>query len=289
MSSIGSPRTWSAVARQARLALPAAATAALFAFRSGGFFPDARAGAAGGVPPAAARRRPDHARPPPVRGLEPGIAVCAGAVGPARGVDAPLGGLVRRAAAGDGRVRPRPRVHALIVGLMGSYGACARRPGPGGLRGTVAFVLCGIGGGRARAPASEPGRPCRSPRAPSRRGSRSRSPTGTGSGITSAIGIVLLVHLTTSLREPRAVRVVAAALCPVVVATAYFTFSRGGIAAAADRDRGRAGARRRAGRPAHRDAARGRRLGGGGARGARRRRARGQGLQVAAAGVAERP
>jgi O-antigen ligase len=53
-----------------------------------------------------------------------------------------------------------------------------------------------------------------------------------GLGITAAIGLVLLVHLTTSLREPRAVRVAAAALCPVIVATAYFTFSRGGIAAA---------------------------------------------------------
>ena len=53
-----------------------------------------------------------------------------------------------------------------------------------------------------------------------------------GLGITAAIGLVLLVHLTTSLREPRAIRVAAAALCPVIVATAYFTFSRGGIAAA---------------------------------------------------------
>ena len=53
-----------------------------------------------------------------------------------------------------------------------------------------------------------------------------------GLGITGAIGIVLLVHLTTSLREPRAIRVVAAALCPVLAATVYFTFSRGGIAGA---------------------------------------------------------
>lgn len=50
-----------------------------------------------------------------------------------------------------------------------------------------------------------------------------------GLGITAAIGLVLLVHLTTSLREPRVIRVLAAALCPVMVATAYFTFSRGGI------------------------------------------------------------
>jgi hypothetical protein len=50
-----------------------------------------------------------------------------------------------------------------------------------------------------------------------------------GLGITAAIGLVLLVHLTTSLREPRAIRVVAAALCPAIVATAYLTFSRGGM------------------------------------------------------------
>ena len=52
-----------------------------------------------------------------------------------------------------------------------------------------------------------------------------------GLGITAAIGLVLLVHLTTSLREPRVIRVLAAALCPALVATAYFTFSRGGILA----------------------------------------------------------
>ena len=52
-----------------------------------------------------------------------------------------------------------------------------------------------------------------------------------GLGITAAIGIVMLVHLTTSLREPRVIRVLAAALCPALVATAYFTFSRGGILA----------------------------------------------------------
>jgi hypothetical protein len=50
-----------------------------------------------------------------------------------------------------------------------------------------------------------------------------------GLGIVAAIGLVLLVHLTTSLREPRVIRVVAAALCPVMVATAYLTFSRGGM------------------------------------------------------------
>jgi O-antigen ligase len=52
-----------------------------------------------------------------------------------------------------------------------------------------------------------------------------------GLGVTGAIGTVLLAHLTTSLREPRAIRVAAAALCPLVVATVYFTFSRGGILA----------------------------------------------------------
>ena len=52
-----------------------------------------------------------------------------------------------------------------------------------------------------------------------------------GLAVTGAVGLVLLVGLTTSLREPRTIRVAAAAACPVVVATIYFTFSRGGILA----------------------------------------------------------
>lgn len=50
-------------------------------------------------------------------------------------------------------------------------------------------------------------------------------------GIVGAIGAVLLVHLTSSVREPAAVRVLAAAALPVVVVTIYFTFSRGAMGA----------------------------------------------------------
>jgi hypothetical protein len=42
---------------------------------------------------------------------------------------------------------------------------------------------------------------------------------------------VLAVHLTSSAGEPRAVRVLGAALTPALVTAAYLTFSRGGIAA----------------------------------------------------------
>lgn len=50
-------------------------------------------------------------------------------------------------------------------------------------------------------------------------------------GVLGAIGVVFALHLTTSLREPRWVRVAAAAVIPILVATVYLTFSRGGIAA----------------------------------------------------------
>jgi O-antigen ligase len=51
-------------------------------------------------------------------------------------------------------------------------------------------------------------------------------------GMFSGLGAVLLAHLTASEREPAAIRVAAAAGLPVVAVTLYFTFSRGGIAAA---------------------------------------------------------
>ena len=51
-------------------------------------------------------------------------------------------------------------------------------------------------------------------------------------GMFSALGVVLLTHLTASEREPAGVRVAAAAALPIVAVTLYFTFSRGGIAAA---------------------------------------------------------
>jgi hypothetical protein len=51
-------------------------------------------------------------------------------------------------------------------------------------------------------------------------------------GMFCALGAVLLTHLTASEREPAFVRVAAAAGLPVVAVTLYFTFSRGGIAAA---------------------------------------------------------
>jgi len=51
-------------------------------------------------------------------------------------------------------------------------------------------------------------------------------------GMFSGLGAILLTHLTASEREPAAIRVAAAAGLPVVAVTLYFTFSRGGIAAA---------------------------------------------------------
>ena len=50
-------------------------------------------------------------------------------------------------------------------------------------------------------------------------------------GLLAGLGAVLCFHLTSSLREPGAVRVLAAAALPALGATAVFTYSRGGIAA----------------------------------------------------------
>jgi O-antigen ligase len=51
-------------------------------------------------------------------------------------------------------------------------------------------------------------------------------------GLLAALALILLAYLTTSEREPRLVRVLAAAATPVVATTLLFTFSRGGIAVA---------------------------------------------------------
>lgn len=51
-------------------------------------------------------------------------------------------------------------------------------------------------------------------------------------GLMAAVGCILLLHLTSSLREPWQVRVAAAALFPAVATTALLTYSRGGLAVA---------------------------------------------------------
>jgi O-Antigen ligase len=48
-------------------------------------------------------------------------------------------------------------------------------------------------------------------------------------GISSALGVMLALHLTASGAEPPAVRVLAAALLPAIAVALYFTFSRGAI------------------------------------------------------------
>ncbi len=52
-------------------------------------------------------------------------------------------------------------------------------------------------------------------------------------GLLAALGFVLCFYLTTSEREPRAVRVLGAAALPALASTALFTYSRGAIAVAA--------------------------------------------------------
>jgi hypothetical protein len=48
----------------------------------------------------------------------------------------------------------------------------------------------------------------------------------------AAVGLVLALHVTSSIRQPRIARVIAAAAFPAVAVTLYFTFSRGGSIAA---------------------------------------------------------
>ena len=52
-------------------------------------------------------------------------------------------------------------------------------------------------------------------------------------GLVAALAIVLCLHLASSVREPRAVRVLAAAAVPASATALYLTFSRGSIAAGA--------------------------------------------------------
>jgi O-antigen ligase len=51
-------------------------------------------------------------------------------------------------------------------------------------------------------------------------------------GVLAAVGLVLLFHVTSSIRQPAVARVLAAAAFPAVAVTLYFTFSRGGSVAA---------------------------------------------------------
>src|SRR5436190_749831 len=51
-------------------------------------------------------------------------------------------------------------------------------------------------------------------------------------GLVAALALVLFLHLASSEREPRLVRVLAASATPIIGASLYFTFSRGAIAVA---------------------------------------------------------
>jgi O-antigen ligase len=52
-------------------------------------------------------------------------------------------------------------------------------------------------------------------------------------GLIGSLGTILCLHLSSAREEPRATRVLATALVPVLAVTVYLTFSRGGIAAGA--------------------------------------------------------
>ncbi len=52
-------------------------------------------------------------------------------------------------------------------------------------------------------------------------------------GLVASLALVLCLHLTSSARESRVVRILAAAVCPILGATLLFTFSRGPMVVAA--------------------------------------------------------
>ena len=209
---------------RAHLLLPALLTA-LFAFRSGGFFPDATGAAAFLLLLLAVGRITLAHRP--FAGWSPALSVCAGAWGllaawtllSAVWSDAPLRAMVEF---------DRVLAYTLIVALLGSF-ARARGDLDRALA-TVAFVLCGIAA-IALATRLEPAAlPISAGAEPSRLAFPFTYWNAAGVGF--ALGLVLALHVSAGGTRAWWVRVLAAAACPVAAVALYFTFSRGGLAVA---------------------------------------------------------
>jgi O-antigen ligase len=207
------------------LLLPALLTA-LFAFRSGGFFP-AATGVAAFLLLVFAVGRITVARRP-FAGWSPALAVCAGAWGllatwtllSAVWSDAPLRSMLEF---------DRVLAYTLIVALVGSF---AR--GRGDLDRALAWValaLCAIAA-IALATRLEPGAlPISAGAEPSRLAFPYTYWNAAGVGF--ALGLVLALHVSAGGTRGWWARVLAAAACPVAAVALYFTFSRGALGAAA--------------------------------------------------------
>jgi hypothetical protein len=224
MSKIGSPRTWSAVARQARLALPAAATAAL-CFSAGGFFPGVTAVAAIAVL-VALLLRITLARHP-WEGWSAGLSIGAGALALFAVwtlVSAHWSGAPGRALLEFDRTLLYLAafvVSGLFVARAGDLAVVLRWTA------AAACGVCIVALATRLAPGTFPtGRP------PSHTRLEFPLTYWNSLGALAAVGLVLALHVTSSVRQPAVARVLAAAALPAVALCLYFTFSRGGSIAA---------------------------------------------------------
>ena len=211
--------------RMVWLAAPALLTA-LLAFFAGGFFPGATAIAciAGGLALVARLTTAER----PWEGFGAALGVAIGRAGAPRGVDARVLGVV-----GGGRAAPRSS-------STGRCSTCSCSSSSASSRGARATCGCCCAGSRARCARSASSR---SSRGCCRDVFNSAELYGNdrltfpltywnAMGIFAALGLVLALHVTSSDDEPAAARVAAAAAFPPVATVLYFTFSRGGIAAA---------------------------------------------------------
>ena len=209
---------------QSRLAAPAAGTAAL-CFSTGGFFPGAVAVAAIVAIVAVVLRL--TLAPRPWEGWSVGLSVGAGALAlfavwtlvSAQWSDAPGRALIEFDRA------------LLYLAVLVLFGLFAARAGDLGtlLRWTAAAIACVCVA--AVLTRLDPGAFPTS-RPPEHERLAFPLTYWNALGVLGAIGLILLFHVTSSIRQPAVARVLAAAAFPAVAVTIYFTFSRGGSLAA---------------------------------------------------------
>jgi len=224
MSRIGSPKTWSAVARQARLAAPAAATAAL-CFSAGGFFAGTTAVAAIAAL-VALLLRITLARHP-WEGWSAGLSVGAGALA----LFAVWTLASSQWSGAPGRALLEFDRTLLYLAAFVVFGLFAARAGDLAvvLRWTAAAAcgVCIVALATRLAPGTFP-----TDRPPSHTRLEFPLTYWNSLGALAAVGLVLALHVTSSIRQPAVARVLAAAALPAVAVCLYFTFSRGGSIAA---------------------------------------------------------
>jgi O-antigen ligase len=223
MSQIGSQTPWSALAR-ARLAAPAAATAAL-CVGAGGFFPGLTAFATVAALVGLLLRITLARRP--WEGWSAGLSVAAGALA----LFAVWTLLSSHWSGAPGRALLEFDRTLLYLAVFVVSGLFAARAGNLAvvLRWTAAAACgaCLAGLATRLAPGSFP------TSLPADQTRLAFPLTYWNSlGLLAAVALVLALHVTASIRQPRVARVLAAAAFPAVAVALYFTFSRGGSLAA---------------------------------------------------------